>query len=383
MRPLLHAASLYCLALAVTAAGAFGGQLILSDLPVPAGASTAMDVIFRPQQDPVSALQFDLEFDSTAMDVSLVIGAAASSSGKALFVTAPDANHKRFLFVNTDNDPIPDGTLATLTVTVKAGVPNGIYPLGIPILAAAGPDGRAALLSAVEGAIMVLSPISVPPSSVLNGASFLSGPVAPGEIVSVFAPGIGLPADTNPADFRILFDGTPAPVVYAGPSQANLVVPYAVAGKSAAQLEIRAQGITLASLSVPVVPAAPAIFTLDASGTGPAAALNQDTSINSADNPAEKGSIVVLFATGAGQTNPPSADGQPAAEPLPKPVLPVSVQIDGISAEVLYAGAAPGLIAGMTQINCRIPVDVTSGPAVSVILRVGTAESPAVTIAVK
>jgi uncharacterized protein (TIGR03437 family) len=78
-------------------------------------------------------------------------------------------------------------------------------------------------------------------------------------------------------------------------------------------------------------------------------------------------------------------DGKITAEPLPKPRLPVSVRIGGVDVQVpLYAGAAPGSVAGLVQVNVRVPNNVTSGNAVPVLLRVGNFESPAqVTMAVR
>jgi uncharacterized protein (TIGR03437 family) len=70
--------------------------------------------------------------------------------------------------------------------------------------------------------------------------------------------------------------------------------------------------------------------------------------------------------------------------PLPKPSLPVSVQINGETAEVTYAGAAPGEVAGMLQVNARIPADAPSGTVVPITITVGDATSQAgVTVAIK
>jgi uncharacterized protein (TIGR03437 family) len=80
---------------------------------------------------------------------------------------------------------------------------------------------------------------------------------------------------------------------------------------------------------------------MDGSGVGQGAILDQNSTVNSPSNPAEKGSIVIVFASGAGQTDPGGADGQIAGDTLPTPLLPVSVQIGGLEAKVLYAGAAP------------------------------------------
>jgi uncharacterized protein (TIGR03437 family) len=85
--------------------------------------------------------------------------------------------------------------------------------------------------------------------------------------------------------------------------------------------------------------------------------------------------VVAIYATGEGQTTPPGIDGKPSSDVLPKPQAPVVVLIGGAQAEVLYAGAAPGLVAGVLQVNARIPQSAPSGPGVPVSLVVGNASS--------
>jgi uncharacterized protein (TIGR03437 family) len=140
----------------------------------------------------------------------------------------------------------------------------------------------------------------------------------------------------------------------------------------------------VSDLTIPVVSSSPAIFTLDASGVGQGAILNQDSTLNSPSNPAIKGTIIVLFATGAGQTDPVGVDGQIVGDLLPKPLGSVSVNIGGQDAEVLYAGAAPGLIAGLLQVNVRIPENTVSSFSVPILLSVGSiGGAPNVTLAVQ
>ncbi|MBI3697004.1 MAG: IPT/TIG domain-containing protein, partial [Acidobacteria bacterium] len=216
-------------------------------------------------------------------------------------------------------------------------------------------------------------------AGVVNAASFLGGPVAAGEIVTLFGTGMG-PAtlvglsltragfvDTFLSDAQVLFDGTPSPLIYVSANQTSAIVPYAVAGKSSTQLQIEYQGRRSTGVSLPVAAAAPALFSLNASGKGGGAILNQDSSVNAAANPADKGSIVVLFGTGEGQTTPGGTDGKLAAGTFPKPLLSVSVKIGGLDADILYAGAAPGLVAGVLQVNAKVPDGVASG-AVPVVL---------------
>ncbi len=129
---------------------------------------------------------------------------------------------------------------------------------------------------------------------------------------------------------------------------------------------------------------------MDLSGAGQAAILNQDgLTVNSLKNPAARGSIVSIYCTGEGQTNPGGIDGRGidgrinSGGSLPAPKLPVSVLIDGKPAEVQYAGAAPGAVAGLFQVNVRIPADAAPGGA-PLEIHVGAAVSqPGMTVAVK
>jgi uncharacterized protein (TIGR03437 family) len=145
------------------------------------------------------------------------------------------------------------------------------------------------------------------------------------------------------------------------------------------------QGRTSAVLAVPIAAAAPGVFTLDSTGKGPAAALNQDGSINNASSAAKVGDIISLFATGEGQTVPAGVDGKLALSPLPTPRFPVSVSIAGQTVDQLYyVGGAPCEVAGVLQINVQIPSGIQTGNAVPVIVRVGSASSaPGVTISVR
>ncbi len=232
-------------------------------------------------------------------------------------------------------------------------------------------------------------------TALASAASYLSGSIAPGEILTLFGSGLGpeagMGATLNSAGLvtkfldgtRVLWDGQPSPMLFAQAGQVNTVAPYWVAGWSSVQVQVEARGQKSNFLTAQVAQAAPGIFTLDSSGTGQAAVLNQDNSLNSAAHPALRGSIVSLFATGTGQTAPPGIDGKPAATPNPLPVLPVTVEIAGASAEILYAGSAPGLVAGVLQANVRIPADAATGSAASLVLRSGGTQSqPGVTLAI-
>jgi uncharacterized protein (TIGR03437 family) len=136
------------------------------------------------------------------------------------------------------------------------------------------------------------------------------------------------------------------------------------------------------NVQVSLVAASPALFTVS-SGVGQAVAVNQDGSLNSTQNPAQLSSIVVLYATGQGQTQPAGVTGQAAQAPYGTPQLPVSLTIGGVPADVIWAGSAPGFV-GLLQINARIPGGFIPTGDLPVILTIGTYRSAAgVTIAIE
>jgi uncharacterized protein (TIGR03437 family) len=234
-------------------------------------------------------------------------------------------------------------------------------------------------------------------AGVVNGASFAFGPVSPGEIVALFGSAIGPPtpaslALTNPrlvanslAGVQVFFDGVPAPLLYASAGQVNAVVPYSVSGHSTTVLQLEYLGALSSPVTLQVAPTTPGVFSIAGSGLGPGAILNfPGETVNSALNPAARGDWVSIFATGAGVTTPASADGLLASAPLPMPNANVSVTIGGLPCPTNFAGAAPGFVSGLLQINAQVPAGVTPGPAVPVQISIGSASSPmTITVAVQ
>ena len=223
-------------------------------------------------------------------------------------------------------------------------------------------------------------------TGVTNAASFAPGPVAPGELVTIFGSNLG-PANlvsgtydangtlqTTVANVQVLFDSVAAPIVYAASGQVTAVVPFGVAGRTTTRLQVVNNGLTSNISDLTVAEAAPGIFMLDTAGQG--AILNQDGTVNARANGAEPGSIVSIYATGAGRMEGTLPDGRIVLG-TPKPLLPVGVRIGGRVADVTYAGAAPGLIGGMLQVNARIPADTPRGTTVPVQVLIGTATSQA------
>jgi endo-1,4-beta-xylanase len=244
-----------------------------------------------------------------------------------------------------------------------------------------------------KAALAVPTAPALTAAAVTNGADYADKGVAPGEIVTLFPTNVGpatlanlgLDADGNVltqiGGTRVLFDGVAAPMIYSVKNQVAAVVPYEIAGESSTQVQVEYNGIRSVAVTVPVLAAVPGIITVNSQGTGQAVALNQDNSLNSASNPAARGSIVTIVATGEGQRNPDGVTGVPAPA-WAAPVLPASLTVGGVAASLPYAASAPGYV-GLMQIDLTIPPAAPTGAAVPVQLTIGTVESPSVTIAIK
>jgi uncharacterized protein (TIGR03437 family) len=230
-------------------------------------------------------------------------------------------------------------------------------------------------------------------SSVTNGASGATGAISPGEVVVIYGSNIGPQSLTNEqvgsnnvvatqaGGSRILFNGTPAPILYAWATQVSAVVPFGLTG-STVQIAAQYGNQTAPAISVPVVPTTPALFTADSSGQGQALANNADGSNNSSSNPASVGDVIALYATGVGPLSPAVPDGTVLFPPLPNTALPVSVFIGGKQAIAHSATGVANTVAGSVQIYVEVPAGV-SGASVPVVIQAGGVSSPSgVTIAV-
>jgi uncharacterized protein (TIGR03437 family) len=230
--------------------------------------------------------------------------------------------------------------------------------------------------------------------AVVDAASQRSDPVSPGKIVGIYGVGLGpselirnQPRDgqfsTELAGTTVSFNGIAAPILYTSATQVVAVAPYALAGTTA-QVTVTHQGEASNSFTVPVAPSAPSLFTLNQTGAGQAVAINTvDGTVNTPANPVKLGGFISLYATGEGQTTPAGVDGRLEGSTPAQPVLAVRVTIGGIPATVQYEGGAPGLVAGVMQVNVQIPSGVQPGGYVSVALQSGDrSSSPAAWIAV-
>jgi uncharacterized protein (TIGR03437 family) len=232
-----------------------------------------------------------------------------------------------------------------------------------------------------------LAPTPTTISGIENSASGASGNVSPGMIFTLYGSNIGpamlagaslTPAGTlatTQAGVNVTFDGVAAPIVYVSANQDAGIVPFEVAGQASTQVVVEYDGQQSAAFTIPVVAANPGLYSANFSGSGAAVAFNQDSSLNTAANPASPGSIVVLYGTGDGQTNPAGVDGQIATTSvLPKPLATCTATVGGLAATVLYCGAVPFVVEGEFQLNLQLSSDVPSGSQ-PVVVQIGSARS--------
>jgi len=219
--------------------------------------------------------------------------------------------------------------------------------------AAAGPTGLLHVAGST-GLVSTIAPQQTPLPRIFAVSNAAAGPatghLAPGEVIAIYGPHIGPPAHFT-GSVQVLIGGTIAPLLYASDSQINAIVPFRTEGLLTAPVRIVLNGVTGPAFPAAIVPAEPEVFR---NPDGYAAAINQDGTLNSPDHPAAVGSIVAVWATGAGA--PPFSaqnDGQIATAAQDFECCQVTA--GGTPAEVLYSGAAPGLVAGVVQINFRIP----------------------------
>jgi uncharacterized protein (TIGR03437 family) len=219
---------------------------------------------------------------------------------------------------------------------------------------------------------------------------YYRGTIAPGEIYSIYNSGFG-PAQgvsgptgnvfgTELGGVQVSVEGVNAPLLYVSSAQINLVAPYFLNGRVAAHIKIVTAAATSDEVILGVQQAAPEIFEIPSNNPNvppSAAILNQDGTVNSQANPAHIGDYVAMFVSGVGQTNPPAVDGAIATAAGGTPVLPVTVQLNTLSpysavnANVTYAGNAPGLVTGVTQVNFQMPSGIAKGSGPPYYARVG------------
>ena len=367
-------------AVAVPAAGSIPITIpvTLQVTSTPAGPSIAASppsLTFNYQQG--GGTPGNQQINATSTGAVVTVTAAATDSGGAWLAVSPVSGQTPAAFAISVN---PSGLAAasyTGTVTLTAAGAAG-SPITIPVQFNVTP-----------------APVVAPSiSAIANAASGVRGSISPGEIVAIGGAALG-PAsgaqfsltssgmvDTTLAGTTVYFDEFSAPLLYASASQINAIVPYEVASRTTVQMTVQTLGGQSDAYTIQIGATAPGIFITTQNGRGQAAILNEDNSYNGQTSPAARGSIVQVFATGEGGTQPPAITGSVTGT-LAVPVATVSATVGILPAEVVFAGAAPQAVAGLFQVNVRIPADAPTGD-VPIMLTVGNVNSQTgATVAVK
>jgi uncharacterized protein (TIGR03437 family) len=262
-----------------------------------------------------------------------------------------------------------DGKGSLLDATyLKVGSPMGfgVTASNLPVLA--GNVGVAQITFGgpgwTSGPCMTLSALSAATQSATwlvpaEFLTFLGVGIGPATGVSAGAGAQGTP--TSLGGVQVLFDGTPAPVLYAQSGQVNVQAPVEIAGQTSSTITLQYGGNTFGPVTVPLQFAQPALFRLQVGVTAQALAENQDGSLNGPSNPAAPGSVVTLWGTGFPPLTSPCATGGLNPDSAVNLAPGYSVIMVGGGA-VQYAGAAPTLACGVVQIDMQVPASAASGP---------------------
>ena len=375
-RAALDARALLAAAIFIACPCGFPATLSIANQAANQGQTAVTPILFAAGGQTIAALQFDLQWDPV-LAVQVAPGIIAGQGFKVLYPATPAPGVLRCLIVGANQNALADGDILELFITAGSGAFPGAAQVRLTNVVAASDTGDPITIQPASATVQIQNGAALmfPAASVLNGASLLAGAVAPGEIVTLL--------DLFPASPTVLFNDAQAPVIYSGTGQANVIVPFGLDMSGPADVQIRSQNMTVGEQSIPVAQTAPAIFTQTGTGAGPAAALNQDSSANSFSDPAPAGSILTVYGTGFGITQPALLDGQIASGPA-ELVLPVTAMIGGVTATVVYAGAAPTQIAGLTQINIQVPDGLLSDPNTPIALTIGSVTTPAgVTVSIR
>jgi uncharacterized protein (TIGR03118 family) len=263
------------------------------------------------------------------------------------------------------------------TLYFTAGIPNG-----------------SSVASGLLGSI-------APPSAltaVVNAASWQPGPIAPGELIVLGGQTVGaiplvsavIPTSGSIASkldgVTVTINNIPTPILYTSGSETSVQVPNGIVPSPftpTANIVVVTPGQTSQAFAVPLYPTAPGLFASNSEGTGQLASMNQDGTENSTTNPAAGGTMVTMYATGEGFTNPAGIDGAVQSGTSRSPNQNVSLTIGGQTAKVVSAGTPVGTLSGLMVVQAIVPTGLTPGPS-AVVLTVGTVSTTqTVTISLK
>jgi uncharacterized protein (TIGR03437 family) len=222
----------------------------------------------------------------------------------------------------------------------------------------------------------VASPIISAVVSAADGKS----PAAPGGLITLYGSNLSptnlatsqIPVPTALANSCITVNGQPIPLIFVSPTQINAQMPFQAVG--AETIVVHTPGGTSDNYNLIVQTTAPAVFLSGVAGPQ----TNLPTVIRAANgllatdsNPIHSGDVLIIYATGLGQTNPAGLTGYPApGNPLSSALATATVTLGGMNLPVIYAGLAPGEV-GVYQINVTVPGGTPTGLGLPLVINQG------------
>jgi uncharacterized protein (TIGR03437 family) len=380
------------------AAGTYNGNIALT--PQGGGSTVNVPVTLTVTAPPtVSATPTTLTFsyrvgDAAPAGQTVTVSGGSASSALSFGVTVSPAGQWLVATPTTGTTP------GTVTVSINTtGLSAQTYTGTVTIAGTSGALGT----TTIQVSLTVTAPLPTV-DRVVNAASYLAAGISPGEIITLFASDathaigpstpVGLQLDssgkvaTTLGGVQVLINGFASPMIYASATQLSAVVPYEVAPLVSATVLVKYLGQSSNGVPVNVQTTSPGIFTLNSSGTGPGAILNSNNSVNSPNNPANRGDVVVIYMTGEGQTSPAGVTGKvtvaSSTPPFtPGPLLPIGITIGGQAANYSFAGEAPGFVSGVMQLNVTVPTNISAGDVPLVVSIGGRPSQSGVTVSIR
>jgi uncharacterized protein (TIGR03437 family) len=343
-------------------------------------AATGTAKITAVNDGPVSSNQLPLYISSTsAASLASLSPSAAAPGGAAFTLTLAGAGFAATSTAQWNGAPLVTKFISAsqLTASVPAALIAANGTATVAVLSDGGPSNALTFTIAL--------PIPATTSDgILNAASFLPA-IAPGALITVFGSNLAAgtaqfsttPLPVSLGGTSVSINGTSVPLLFVSPEQVNAQVPYE-AKVGTAKLIVQSNGVSSAAVNFEVAATGPGVFTPPQSNHVLARNL-ADGNLNAADTPARPGEYVTAYLTGQGLVDPQVATGDvaPSTPPFSMPLAPVNVKIGGVTADLQFAGLAPGFIGGLLQMNILIP-DVPPGELPFEVTVGGVAASPTV-----
>ena len=233
---------------------------------------------------------------------------------------------------------------------------------------------RALVLPLALSSLVSILPAEAPSysaASLVNSADNQAGWLAPNTIAPLYGTNLAYGTRTLPGDTPLGGDATVniggylATLYYISPTQINFLIPPNLLPGSF-NLLIVTDSLQGPSIPIQLASTAPGLFQLDQQNI---IATSAGGSLITPAASAQPGDMVVLYATGLGQTAPPMNYGETPSSPAPLAMLSdFQVLLDGSPVDpsnIAYAGSAPGF-SGLYQINVKLPATTGSNPEIRI-----------------